>query len=151
METGYADILANTNVVKKSAVHNPVPSWLMNYEDARPRWVTEVAAECLGVFAYVYCGIGATASLFISVATKEGPAFGSLLTVGFGYGVGIIFAILIAGPVSGGHLSPVRQLHILRTLICIDHFLLSRVIPLVSGFFEGFRLRRYRITSLLKF
>lgn len=79
----------------------------MNWEDARPRWVSEVAAEALGVFTYVYCGVGATAALYMSIASKEGPGFGSLFTVGWAYAIGIIIAILIAGPVSGGHLSPV--------------------------------------------
>jgi glycerol uptake facilitator-like aquaporin len=78
----------------------------MDWEDNRPRWLSECAAEALGVFTYVYCGAGATAALFMSVASKEGSGFGSLLTVGLGYAVGIIIAILIAGPVSGGHLSP---------------------------------------------
>lgn len=59
----------------------------------------------MGVFMYVYAGLGASAAFFItSVAKEEG--YGSLLTVGVCYGLGIAFGVIISSAVSGGHLSP---------------------------------------------
>lgn len=60
-------------------------------------------AEMIGVFFYVFAGIGASASFYVTAATGE-AGFGNLLTVGIAYGAGIAFAIIIAAPVSGGHL-----------------------------------------------
>lgn len=55
--------------------------------------------------ADVYAGLGASASFFVSSAEKV-AGFGSLLTIGLCYAFGISFAIIVAAPVSGGHLSP---------------------------------------------
>jgi glycerol uptake facilitator-like aquaporin len=52
-----------------------------------------------GVFFYVYPGISATASFILG---KEDAAFGSLLQVGFAFGLGIAFAIITCASTSGG-------------------------------------------------
>jgi len=65
----------------------------------------ECFAEALGVFLYVYCGVGASAAFFVTTAAKE-TGFGSLFTIGFSYALGIAFGILVSGPTSGSHLSP---------------------------------------------
>ncbi|KAI5477885.1 glycerol uptake facilitator [Pseudohyphozyma bogoriensis] len=70
-----------------------------------PPLVLACAAEFIGVFSYVLCGVGATATFFTtSVAQKSG--FGDLFTIGLAYALGIFFGIVVAAPVSGGHLSP---------------------------------------------
>lgn len=56
-------------------------------------------AEAVGVFMYVYPGIGATAAFTLN---GEKAAFGSLLEVGFAFAFGIAFAIITCAPVSGG-------------------------------------------------
>jgi len=67
--------------------------------------MTECIAECVGVFIYTYLGISATAAFTVTTAAKV-QGFGSLLTIGLAYGFGVVFAILVAAPISGGHLSP---------------------------------------------
>ncbi|KAI5477887.1 hypothetical protein MNV49_005780 [Pseudohyphozyma bogoriensis] len=104
LEVGYADVLAKT-MERKPAQHAPLPEWLVNWEDRRPRLLTEMFAECLGVYIYCLCGVGASAAFFVTSAEKL-SGFGSLLTIGLAYGIGILMAIIIAGPASGGHLSP---------------------------------------------
>lgn len=49
--------------------------------------------------------MNAAACFFVASATEE-VGFGSLQTVGFAYGFGVMFAIIIAAPTSGGHLAP---------------------------------------------
>ena len=92
----------------------------------RPPLLVECFAEFLGVGIYVFSGVGASATLLITTAAKQ-SGFGSLLTIGFAYALGISceslvssqrrsscnltrfcasVAIIIAAPTSGGHLSP---------------------------------------------
>lgn len=52
---------------------------------------------------YVYPGVAATAT-FILNNTQAG--FGSLFAVGWAFGMGISFAIIICAPTSGGHFNP---------------------------------------------
>lgn len=104
LEVGYADV-AQHHVTKKAAQHAEPPQWLQNWEDRRPRLLTEMFAEFLGVFIYCFFGVGATAAFFVTTVGKV-AGFGSLLTIGFCYGVGIVLAVIICAPASGGHLSP---------------------------------------------
>ncbi|KAM0748884.1 aquaporin-like protein [Meredithblackwellia eburnea MCA 4105] len=104
LEVGYADVM-QPHIKKNPAHHAAPPVWLQNWEDKRPRLLVEMFAETLGVFIYCLFGVGASATLFITTVGKVAN-FGSLLTIGFSYGIGIIMAIVICGPASGGHLSP---------------------------------------------
>ncbi|KAK4701785.1 hypothetical protein P7C70_g4444, partial [Phenoliferia sp. Uapishka_3] len=104
VEQGVADVLTD-RVVRHAAPHAAPPNWLIRWETWRPMYLTECVAEMIGVFFYVYSGIGASASFYVTSAAKV-AGFGSLLTIGASYGAGIVFAIIIAAPVSGGHLSP---------------------------------------------
>lgn len=71
----------------------------------RAQWLVECVAEMLGVFCYCYAGIGATAAFVVGNILKlEGV--GSLLTVGFGYALGIVVALVVCSTTSGGHFSP---------------------------------------------
>jgi len=106
MEVGVA-MVANEHPTQ---FHNAAPiarpaGWLIKWEARRPRWLMECLAEAIGVFIYVYCGVGASAAFFTSSAAKQ-AGFGDLLTIGFAYGLGIAFGIIVAGPTSGSHLSP---------------------------------------------
>lgn len=62
-----------------------------------------MAAEAVGVFFYVFPGIGAIATLTINGVN---PGYGSLFQVGFAFALGIAFAIMTCAPVSGGHFNP---------------------------------------------
>ncbi|KAK4704391.1 hypothetical protein P7C70_g1825, partial [Phenoliferia sp. Uapishka_3] len=104
LEQGVADVLAEKRP-RHAAPHAAPPDWLVKWETQRPIWLMECIAEAIGVFFYVFAGVGATASFFVtSAAGVEG--YGSLLTIGLAYGMGIAFAIIVAAPVSGGHLNP---------------------------------------------
>ncbi|KAL8278097.1 hypothetical protein RQP46_009557 [Phenoliferia psychrophenolica] len=104
VEQGVADVL-NESVPRHAAPHSPPPKWLVTWETKRPQWLAECVAECIGVFFYVFAGVGASASFYVTAAAGV-QGYGSLLVVGLAYGCGIAFAIMIAAPVSGGHLSP---------------------------------------------
>lgn len=83
----------------------PVPSFVKTWERKRPTWLMEMIAEAWGVFCYTYAGVGATAALVITGFAKQ-ENLGGLLNVAFAYGFGIAFAIITAGPTSGGHFNP---------------------------------------------
>ncbi|KAL8280828.1 hypothetical protein RQP46_006832 [Phenoliferia psychrophenolica] len=104
LEVGYADVLA-PHIQKATAHHAEPPRWLQTWEDRRPRLLIECFAEMLGVFIYCFFGVGASAAFFLTSVAKI-AGFGSLLSIGLCYGIGIILAIVICGPSSGGHLSP---------------------------------------------
>ncbi|KAF8583721.1 aquaporin-like protein [Ramaria rubella] len=84
------------------------PRWLQRWEKTRHgslHWLIEGLGEFIGVYFYVYCGVGATAAFNIGNLAKE-AGIGSLFTVGFGYAIGIVLAISIGGPASGAHFNP---------------------------------------------
>jgi len=96
--TGYIHLL---DVVQR-------PRWLQSWERQRHgkfHWLIELLGEFFGVYFYVYCGVGATVAYNVGNLAKL-PGVGSLLTVGLAYTFGIVFAVTICGPVSGGHFNP---------------------------------------------
>ncbi|GAA5823546.1 hypothetical protein JCM5353_006300 [Sporobolomyces roseus] len=108
VEVGVADLLRQNEMATAAHHAAPLPAapkWLRTWEMRRPPLLVECFAEFLGVGIYVFCGVGASATLLITTAAKL-TGFGSLLTIGFAYALGISFAIIIAAPTSGGHLSP---------------------------------------------
>ncbi|GAA6058919.1 hypothetical protein JCM10212_002871 [Sporobolomyces blumeae] len=106
VEVGVADLLRQPQEQAHHSAPLPAPpKWLVTWERRRPPLLVECFAEFLGTGIYVFCGIGASASLLITTAAKE-TGFGSLLTIGFAYALGIAFAIIVAAGTSGGHLSP---------------------------------------------
>jgi glycerol uptake facilitator-like aquaporin len=83
----------------------------LNLEHARPRWLRECLAEATGVFFYVFPGIAAVTTFTLAAVSPVesqigAAAFGSLLTIGWAFAIGIAFAILICAPTSGGHFNP---------------------------------------------
>lgn len=97
-QTGYTHLL---DVVER-------PRWLQEWErlrHGRLHWLMEGIGEFMGVFFYVYCGVGATAAYNISNLSKL-TGVGSLLNIGLSYALGIVTAVAIAGSNSGGHFNP---------------------------------------------
>jgi len=65
----------------------------------------ECFAESLGVFLYVFPGVGSTLGFVLGGLTKQ-DGLSSLLQIGFAYALGVLFALGIAGNTSGGHFNP---------------------------------------------
>ncbi|VDB84702.1 unnamed protein product [Peniophora sp. CBMAI 1063] len=87
---------------------DPRPAFLQRWERIRHRQahlLVELVAEFWGVFCYVYCGVGATAS-FICGNALQVTNLGSFFTIGIAYAIGIIFALVVASATSGGHFNP---------------------------------------------
>ncbi|KAI0032548.1 aquaporin-like protein [Vararia minispora EC-137] len=103
-------------VVERSRNHQPIhyadvyerPVFMQRWERLRHRQAHEVVqliAEAWGVFSFCYPGIGATAAL-ITGNTLGLQNYGSFLTVGFAYAMGIVFALVTGASTSGGHFNP---------------------------------------------
>ncbi|KAG2367832.1 aquaporin-like protein [Suillus spraguei] len=85
----------------------PRPRWMTSWERLKHKelhWLVELVAEMMGVFLYVYAGLGAGAAF--TVASLLGNNIGSLFTVGFAYAIGVVFAISLCAATSGGHFNP---------------------------------------------
>lgn len=61
----------------------------------------ELAAECLGTAVLIAFGVGVVAQTVLS-----GNANGSYLGINLGWGLAVVFGVLVAGGVSGAHLNP---------------------------------------------
>ncbi|KAF8896382.1 putative aquaporin 2 [Infundibulicybe gibba] len=87
----------------------PRPQYLKAIERQRNKrevhWAAECFAEALGVFLYVYCGIGSGAAFVVSNILKQ-PGLSSLTQIGFAYAFGVLLALGICGATSGGHFNP---------------------------------------------
>nr|GAT58681.1 glycerol uptake [Mycena chlorophos] len=105
------------------------PQSVVHYGDLRPHrprilnhierfrtkyvWLIELYAEAFGVFLYTYFGVGSqTLYVLGNILKVEGAS--SVLQIGMGYGCGILMAITVCNPSSGGHFNPaVSCLHVL--------------------------------------
>ncbi|KAF4613507.1 hypothetical protein D9613_007568 [Agrocybe pediades] len=68
-------------------------------------WAMECFAETLGVFFYVYFGLGSQVGwVFGNIIKEEG--FSSILQIGLSYAFGIVFAVAVCAGTSGGHFNP---------------------------------------------
>ncbi|KAF7354017.1 Aquaporin-like protein [Mycena venus] len=95
-------------VVYMADLHGGRPAFFAGWErlrHGRLHWLAESFAEAMGVFMYVYAGVGSTAVWVVGNLTKE-VGFSSLLQIGFGYAAGIMLAITICSATSGGHFNP---------------------------------------------
>ncbi|KAG8995517.1 hypothetical protein FRB94_009109 [Tulasnella sp. JGI-2019a] len=104
MEIGVANVVAEHETRAPPPIAR-APNWLLAWEARRPKWLMECFAEAMGMFLYVYCGLGAGAA-FSTTASAGVSGFGSLFSIGWAYGIGITLSIMIAGPTSGSHLNP---------------------------------------------
>ncbi|KZT50765.1 aquaporin-like protein [Calocera cornea HHB12733] len=75
----------------------------IRYRDAH--LLVQCFAEAMGAFLYCFCGIGSQAANTLGTLSKV-EGVGSVLQIGFAYSVGIMLAITIAAPTSGGHFNP---------------------------------------------
>ncbi|OBZ67054.1 Glycerol uptake facilitator protein [Grifola frondosa] len=84
------------------------PSLYTLWERRRHRqahWLVECLAEFMGVFFYVYAGVGATVP-FLLGSVAGAPALGSIFTIGVAYALGIALALIVCSSTSGGHFNP---------------------------------------------
>lgn len=57
--------------------------------------------------ALVFPGIASVASMYLNATSPLGvTAFGSIFQIGWGFALGIAFAIVTCAPTSGGHFNP---------------------------------------------
>lgn len=69
------------------------------------RSVVELPSDLLLIVGS-FCGIASVAALTLNVASPVYAIFSSLQQIGFAFGLGIVLAITICAPVSGGHFNP---------------------------------------------
>lgn len=67
-------------------------------------WFAECFAEALGVFFYVYAGVGSTAGWVIGNIIKQ--PLSSIFQIGMAYALGVFLALAVCSATSGGHFSP---------------------------------------------
>ena len=117
MQTGDLELgvteATQQHVSRRVARAPPASPARLAWERKRPQWLREMIAEALGVAMYVMPGVAATAAQITaifqqSLESTAPPAatIGSVLSVGFAFGFGIAFAIIVGAPVSGGHFNP---------------------------------------------
>lgn len=75
--------------------------------------------------AFSFCGVASVAGFVLNGANKEIPvtAFSNFFQIGFAFALGIMFAIIIAGPTSGGHFNP-------AVTICLAIWFVIQTIPM---------------------
>ncbi|GLB40442.1 putative MIP aquaporin (TC 1.A.8) family protein [Lyophyllum shimeji] len=79
--------------------------WEKQRNKKEVHWLMEMFAESLGVFFYVYAGIGSVAGWVVGNIIQQ-SGLSSLLQIGFAYACGILFAIGVCSATSGGHFNP---------------------------------------------
>jgi aquaporin Z len=67
--------------------------------------VRALAAEAIGTFVLVFMGSLGVATVYV-ITQGQGSPLASLIVVPFAFGLGLVAAIAIAGPTSGGHFNP---------------------------------------------
>ncbi|KXN89101.1 hypothetical protein AN958_06302 [Leucoagaricus sp. SymC.cos] len=123
------------------------PGVLKLWEKQRNRkqvhWSMECFAEALGVFLYVFPGVGSNLAFIFGGITKQ-EGFSSLLQIGFAYALGILFALGIAAGTSGGHFNPaVTIVHVIfRGFPIFGGYLACMLVyyqwrPLINEMVEG--------------
>jgi glycerol uptake facilitator-like aquaporin len=80
-------------------------SWEEIRNTKEVHWAMECFAEMLGVFIFVYFGVGSEAGWVIGNILKT-EGISSILQIGFAYSFGIFFAIIVCASTSGGHFNP---------------------------------------------
>ncbi|KAF8071978.1 putative aquaporin 2 [Lyophyllum atratum] len=85
-------------------------AWEKQRNKREVHWFMECFAEALGVFFYVYAGVGSQTAWVtgnILVGAKLAPVgLSSIFQVGFAYMGGILLALGVCGGTSGGHFNP---------------------------------------------
>jgi len=110
IELGISEALQR-HVTRHVVPPKPVTQRKLDFEHKRPRILRECMAEATGVFFYVFPGIASVASFTLATTNGVGaevgiPVFGSLFQIGWGFAIGIAFAIITCASTSGGHFNP---------------------------------------------
>ncbi|KAJ6599438.1 aquaporin-like protein [Mycena sp. CBHHK59/15] len=107
MATTVSNANANGDIVYMSDLHkrSPVLAGWERLRHGKLHWFAESFAEAMGVFFYVYAGVGSQAVWVVGNLTKQ-AGLSSLFQIGFAYACGILFAITICSATSGGHFNP---------------------------------------------
>jgi len=79
--------------------------WEKRRNTKEVHWAMECFAEMMGVFFYVYFGIGSQVGWVVGNIIKQ-EGFSSILQIGLAYAFGIVFAISVCAGTSGGHFNP---------------------------------------------
>ncbi|KAF5363211.1 hypothetical protein D9758_008359 [Tetrapyrgos nigripes] len=99
--------MSNPAIVHLSDVQPPNRAQVVwgKYRHTSVHWFAECFAEFVGVFFYTYAGVGSQLlNILQGILQLEGLS--SVFQVGCAYAAGIVFAVALALPVSGGLLSP---------------------------------------------
>jgi glycerol uptake facilitator protein len=74
----------------------------------RNTMVAELLAEFLGTFTLIVFGVGVVAMVVLGNGLPEpgGDFFSNWLMISFGWGLGVVMAVYVAGGVSGAHINP---------------------------------------------
>ncbi|KAJ7184724.1 aquaporin-like protein [Mycena filopes] len=106
MATTFSD--ANNNGVVYMGDLNKRTAGFAGWERLRHgklHWFVECFAEAMGVFMYVFAGVGSQAVFVIGGLSKQ-EGLSSILQIGFAYCGGIVLAVSICSATSGGHFNP---------------------------------------------
>ncbi|EKM54174.1 uncharacterized protein PHACADRAFT_209991 [Phanerochaete carnosa HHB-10118-sp] len=96
----HKDVVHLTDIRARPHVFN---IW-ERYRHRQAHWFVECVAESLGVFIYVYAGVGS--NLGYVIGNIVGEPISSVLQIGFSYSLGILFALVTCASTSGGHFHP---------------------------------------------
>jgi len=102
IEIGISEALSR-HIARHVVAATPVSQKTLNYEARRPRWLRECCAEALGVFIFVFVGQASYAGLILK---SSDAVLGSYFTTAWAFALGIMFSVVVAAPVSGGHFAP---------------------------------------------
>ncbi|KAI0743405.1 aquaporin-like protein [Daedaleopsis nitida] len=67
-------------------------------------WFAECVGEFIGVFFFVYGGVGSAASYHLNTDNVAGLS--SVLQIGIAYGIGVLLAFVVTAQTSGAHYNP---------------------------------------------
>ncbi|THU94954.1 aquaporin-like protein [Dendrothele bispora CBS 962.96] len=100
--------MSNPEIVHLSSIQphaNALKVWEKYRHSSSLVQFAECLAEFIGVFLYVYAGVGSRL-LFILGPILQEEGLSSVFQICGAYAAGIVFAVMVALPVSGGQLSP---------------------------------------------
>ncbi|KAF8638264.1 hypothetical protein AX17_002286 [Amanita inopinata Kibby_2008] len=98
-----APVVHRSDIIKRPRIF---AAWEQYRNRPGVHFVMEMFAEAMGVFFYVYAGVGATAPFIIGNILKL-DGLSSIFQIGWGYACGILFALGVCGATAGGgHINP---------------------------------------------
>ncbi|TFK72882.1 aquaporin-like protein [Pluteus cervinus] len=111
----------------------PFATWEKFRNRKNVHLLSECFAEALGVFFYVYAGVGSGAGWVLG--NILGEPLSSILQIGFAYALGILLSLSVCAGTSGGHINPCVTI----SLTIFRKFPRRKVIPyIVSQIFGAY-------------